>query len=191
MRTLTSAEVEMKNMLGVSSIQLGVTDADIIAGLPIISAGEPTGDTPGNYQPFAASSPAPRINPGSGNHQPWFEPFQGKHSFDSETGFYTFISLPTGATSLSRGKKKNSVKIRLTGEFYNPELGDGLSGIGYSDGHVSAIRLPTSVYDLFKPSGGYFAYPTVAEDGTGANIMTGFYRALDATGEPKGMEAIE
>ena len=78
-----------------------------------------------------------------------FKAYTEGHAFDSQSGFFYYSGIrwqtggtytPASATTYER-KRKTDTNTRIIGEYYNVELGDGIGAIGYSDSHVSSIRL--------------------------------------------------
>lgn len=70
-------------------------------------------------------------------------PFLGIYVFDGRDN--TFGAAGAAGVYSSRGKKKLATDVRIIGETYNLDEGDGFGGIGYADGHVSMMKL--GVYD--------------------------------------------
>jgi len=70
-----------------------------------------------------------------------FSSYNGEHPF---LGIYVFNGRDydmSSAVYKTRGKKKLATDVRLIGELYNLDEGDGFGGIGYADGHVSIMKL--------------------------------------------------
>jgi prepilin-type N-terminal cleavage/methylation domain-containing protein len=77
-----------------------------------------------------------------------FKSFKAAHPFDADEGLFAYSGVrwkSDGTTTYSGTtvdyKKKSDSDTRIVGEFYRNDLGDGIGGIGYSDSHVSSIKL--------------------------------------------------
>lgn len=87
-------------------------------------------------------------------------PFLGLYVFDGRA-----YSQSTGGY-ISRGKKKLATDVRIIGEAYID--GDGLAGIGFSDGHVSLMRIGDEAIPTEADNNGIVHYSTITGNVLGA-----------------------